>query len=107
MLFYWLSISSPYRLSKDWTLGLLTTFHANTPDVKRFFQVMYLPLLTFRLKICSLYTLITTDSTFPQLRMVPEYAADHWRNDRGDEQLHGNEGFPTVYVLSSVSNGDG
>jgi len=39
--------------------------------------------------------------------MVPEYATDHRRNDGGDEQLHGNERFPTVYVVSSVSNGDG
>jgi hypothetical protein len=48
-----------------------------------------------------------TWSTFPRLRMVLEYATDHRRNDGGDEHLHGNEWFPTVYVVSSVSNGDG
>src|SRR5947207_8471702 len=69
MLFYWLSISSPYRLSKDWTLGLLTTFHANTPDVKRFFQVMYLPLLTFRAE-CSLFASKSAHST----RLLPPTA---------------------------------
>ena len=40
--------------------GLFTTFHANAPDVERFLKRFMVVLLTFRLKICSLYTLITT-----------------------------------------------
>jgi len=51
--------------------------HADTPDVKQFSQVMYLPLLTFRgsvlmfhLKICSLVTLrvLTSEKEAQQRR---------------------------------------
>jgi hypothetical protein len=41
--------------------GLFATFHANAPDVERFLKRFMVVVLTFRLNICSLYTLITNN----------------------------------------------
>src|SRR5438445_2096842 len=39
---------------------LFTTLNSSTPDVERFSQATRTPVLTFRLKSCSLFTLFTT-----------------------------------------------